>query len=83
MRTVDRKTQQETFRLDSGVNRIIYFVFVFVVSTHIMACLWIGMSLFYDHNWLVLKLNGLQGIGEEITDRDYMQIYCISLYFTI
>lgn len=55
MRT--KKTLKEQIKIDSGVLRINFFIGLCFLSTHLLSCIWIGMTSFdKERNWLTKKL---------------------------
>ena len=69
------KQINDTFQIGAGFERLFFFIFLFLVLSHIVSCLWVITANFSDDlnkTWLA-----------EIKDSDYNMLYLTSFYFTV
>jgi Trk-type K+ transport system membrane component len=69
------KYVREVVKLGYGFERLVFFVLIFLLISHIVACMWIFVAKFanYEGTWM-------EGDLEEV---DPLEQYLISFYFTV
>lgn len=84
IKKMEGSTMKANIKINAGLSRLAMFGAVLVLGCHVIACFWLAMAQFNESNWLVLKLAGLQGNGEDISvESNNLKVYFVSLYFTI
>ena len=79
------KQVEESLKIGVGMQRLIFFFFMFIVFTHICACLWIMAAGFNDSKddpfsgtWMDNEVN-----GKKYNELSVSEQYITSAYYTI
>ena len=66
----------------SGIDRLLFFILIFFLLTHIVACLWIMIPQFYKYDEDQQQFIGtwLEQYSEEMNAK---QLYVLAIYWTI